>query len=308
MSALLDVRLGCIKSSNSLTRSKEADDLIKAAQDTNVTILGTDMGLQLWRKFNTPLYKQLMSGQDIIYRTVFKYIDAKDKELRESDEKRDRSETVLEHFLLKSELRMRDIVTVICDLVLAGVDTGSFMLSYALYNLATNPEKQKIVADEVSGLLKQSGGEVTHRVLAGARYLKAVMKETYRLRPVSIGVGRIIANDTVIRGYKIPKNTVVVTQNQVSCRLGEYFNNPDAFIPERWFTRDDINPFLVLPFGHGPRACIGRRMAEQNLYTALILLVAHYNIGWIGGSLGCYSNLINEPDAPLDFTFTPRNE
>lgn len=64
--------------------------------------------------------------------------------------------------------------------------------------------------------------------------------------------------------------TVVVTQNQVSCRLPEYFPDPDAFIPERWYAKGEIHPFLVLPFGHGPRACIGRRMAEQNMYTVII--------------------------------------
>lgn len=61
-----------------------------------------------------------------------------------------------------------------------------------------------------------------------------------------------------------------MTQNQVSCRLPEYFPDPDAFIPERWFAKGEINPFLVLPFGHGPRACIARRMAEQNMYTVII--------------------------------------
>lgn len=306
MAATLDVRLGCISKSNTKSINQEAEDLIKASHDSTSSIMGTDNGLQLWRKFNTPLYKQLTHGQDTIYRTAFKYVEAKDNELRSQPQEANETDSVLEHFLRTSGLDKKDIVSVVCDTLLAGIDTGAFTLSYALYNLATNPEKQEILAKEAQDLLQQSDGEVTQKVLMGAKYLKAVMKETYRLRPVSIGVGRIMSQDTIIRGYKIPKDTVVVTQNQVSCRLPEYFHDPDVFLPERWFTKDTINPFLVLPFGHGPRACIGRRMAEQNLYTALLLLVAHYEIRWQGGNLDCYSHLINEPDAPLDFIFTPR--
>lgn len=313
MVATLDVRLGCINESSSHI-SKDAEDLMHAAHLSNSSIIHTDNGFQLWRYFNTPLYKQLVEGQNTIYRIGLKYIKAKEEELKkvlEEDattrlEERGQSLTVLEYFILESGLDKKDIVGIVCDTLLAGIDTGAFTLSYVLHNLATNPDKQELLANEVQTLLFKSDGEVTPKVLAEARYLKAVLKETYRLRPVSIGVGRIIQDDTVIRGYRIPKDTVVVTQNQVSCQLPEYFPEADRFLPERWLNKENINPFLVLPFGHGPRACIGRRMAEQNLYAAVIQLVARYKIGWIGGELDCYTNLINEPDAPLDFTFVSR--
>lgn len=307
MAATLDVRLGCIDKDNPHEISQEAMNLIKASDDSNSTIFSTDNGFHLWKVFNTPTYKKLTNGQDTIYRIAYKYVEAKDSELKSRLEDSDNPTTVLEYFLLRSGLDKKDIVSVFCDTLLAGTDTGSFTLSYALYNLATNPEKQELLAQEARDLLSQSDGKVTKVVLAKARYLKAVVKESSRLHPISIGVGRIVAEETVIRGYNIPKGTVIVTQNQVSCRLPEYFENPNEFLPERWFTKDAINPFLSLPFGHGPRACIGRRMAEQNVYAALIMIAANYKIGWKGGKLDCYSTHINEPDSPLDFTFTPRN-
>ena len=55
----------------------------------------------------------------------------------------------------------------------------------------------------------------------------------------------------------------------MTCRLPEYFDNPDDFIPERWDRSDQapsIDPYLSLPFGHGRRACIGRRLAEQGRF------------------------------------------
>ncbi|XP_045592515.1 cytochrome P450 302a1, mitochondrial [Procambarus clarkii] len=314
MVAALDVRLGAINRSSLHSINQEAKDLMHAAHISNSSIIGTDNGLQLWRYFNTPLYRQLVQGQDTIYRIAIKYIEAKEKELKGHPAKSEKTSSkeaqeplsVLEYFLLESGLDKKDIVGIICDTLLAGIDTAAFTLSYVLHNLATNPDKQELLATEARTLLAGSGGEVTVRVLAEARYLKAVLKETYRLRPVSIGVGRITQDDVIIRGYRIPKNTVIVTQNQVSCRLPEYFPEPDKFLPERWLEKENVNPFLVLPFGHGPRACIGRRMAEQNLYTVVLQLMAQYKIGWMGGELDCYSNLINEPDSPLDFTFISR--
>lgn len=68
--------------------------------------------------------------------------------------------------------------------------------------------------------------------------------------------------------------TVVVSQNQVSCRLEEYFPHPHDFMPERWLKNNPMykqsHPFLLIPFGHGPRTCIARRLAEQNMLVLLL--------------------------------------
>ncbi|KAK4299922.1 hypothetical protein Pmani_027844 [Petrolisthes manimaculis] len=315
MVATLDVGLGCLQGGSG-EGNEEAEALMTAAHESNSTILGTDNGLQLWRLINTPLYRRLIKGQDTIYRIAQKYVEAKEAELKAegwSVESREGPLSVLEYCLLESGLDKKDIIGVFCDTLLAGIDTGAFTLSYVLYNLACNPDKQEVLAQEAKQLLDATGGEVTPKVISEARYLKAVLRETYRLRPVSIGVGRIMQDDTVIRRYKVPKGTVVVTQNQVSCRLPQYFPEPDTFLPERWLIRrstthtDAPHPYLVLPFGHGPRACIGRRMAEQNLHVIILQLMWKYHVGWDGGELDCVSNLINEPDGPLLFTFHPRN-
>lgn len=72
-----------------------------------------------------------------------------------------------------------------------------------------------------------------------------------------------------------------MSQNQVSCRLKYYFKKPLQFIPERWIKGDPayekVHPYLVLPFGHGPRACIARRLAEQNLYILLARVTKNKN-------------------------------
>lgn len=68
--------------------------------------------------------------------------------------------------------------------------------------------------------------------------------------------------------------TVIVTQNMVASRLPQYVNNPLVYKPERWLKDskefEAIHPFLSLPFGFGPRSCIARRLAEQNMCITLI--------------------------------------
>ena len=59
----------------------------------------------------------------------------------------------------------------------------------------------------------------------------------------------------------------------VSSRMEKYFPDPEAYQPERWLRntgQKDIHPFSALTFGHGPRMCIGKRFAEQELFLGLI--------------------------------------
>lgn len=69
---------------------------------------------------------------------------------------------------------------------------------------------------------------------------------------------------------------MVVTQNMISCRLEKYFPDALQFKPERWLHRNQaVHPYLVLPFGHGMRACIARRMAEQILLVFMLRVSPH---------------------------------
>lgn len=94
-------------------------------------------------------------------------------------------------------------------MTLAGIDTGSYTTGFLLYHLARNPEAQeKLRADcrveDDANLLRRFG------------YGKMVLKESLRLNPISIGVGRISPVDAVFSGYEVPKGTVLVSQNQAS--------------------------------------------------------------------------------------------
>lgn len=139
--------------------------------------------------------------------------------------------------------------------------------------------------------------------------LRACIKETMRLRPISVGVGRLANADISIGGYQVPKDTMLITMNQVSCQLEEYFENANKFIPERWLKKDAAaaakkdfrNRFLWLPFGHGPRMCMGRRIAELEMRILLCTVLRNYQVNYHYEDIGVKTCLINVPDRPMKF-------
>ncbi|RXG58228.1 cytochrome P450 monooxygenase dtxS2 [Armadillidium vulgare] len=88
-------------------------------------------------------------------------------------------------------------------------------------------------------------------------------------------------------------------------------NNQKNFIPERWM-RDrplgPIHPYSALPFSHGTRMCIGRRIAEQEMYTFLARVMHRFNIDYKYKDIGVVTRLVAMPSEPLQFEFTERNQ
>jgi ecdysteroid 25-hydroxylase CYP302A1 len=72
-----------------------------------------------------------------------------------------------------------------------------------------NPEAQNKLYEESCRLLVKPSCAITTSVLAKAQYTKAVLKETFRMNPISVGIGRILAEDTIFSGYCVPKGVSV---------------------------------------------------------------------------------------------------
>ncbi|CAH2014568.1 unnamed protein product [Acanthoscelides obtectus] len=305
--SMLDIRLDSF-SYHEHQKHSRTSRLIKAAYVTNSCILKTDNGPQLWKKFETPLYRKLRKSQEYMEDVAIDLLSLKMSLFKERDKYTPL--TLLETYLSSPELDFKDIIGVICDFLLAGIDTTTYTTSFLLYHLAINPEVQHKAYEESLKLLKTPQSAVTEDVLKEAVYTKAVLKESLRLRPVSVGIGRILQNEAVFSTYPVPAETVVVSQNQISCRLDKYFECADKFLPDRWIKGHPLykqaHPFLLLPFGHGPRSCIARRLAEQNMVILTLKVVRNYKIEWAGGTLDSRSLLINKPDGPILLTFKKR--
>lgn len=304
-----DLRLNSF-SEDELRPYSRSSRLMKAALDTNSCILKTDNGPQLWKKINTPLYRKLRKSQKYMEETAIDLLSLKMSLYKETTTLKGAS--LLESYLSSPELDFRDIIGLACDFLLAGIDTTSYSTSFILFYLAKNHPCQSMLYHEVCKLLPRLDSPVTANVLKEATYAKAVLKESLRLRPISVGVGRVLTSDAEFSGYTVPTDTVVVSQNQVSCRLEEYFTTPLQFRPERWLKEHPLykppHPYLLLPFGHGARSCIARRLAEQNMLVLIIKLIRNYKIYWEGSYIDSRSLLINKPDGPIALSFKKRDK
>ncbi|KAH8298625.1 hypothetical protein KR018_003279 [Drosophila ironensis] len=279
--------------------------LMEAAETTNSCILPTDQGLQLWKFMETPNYRKLSQAQT--------YMEQVALELVEENIKKDQSGgSLISAYLKNPELDRSDVVGTAADLLLAGIDTTSYASAFLLYHVARNPEVQKRLYEEAKRVLPRPKEQLCADVLrTDITYTRAVLKESLRLNPIAVGVGRILNQDSIFSGYFVPKGTTVVTQNMVACRLAQHFPDPLAFQPDRWLQhRSALNPYLVLPFGHGMRACIARRLAEQNMHILLLRLLRDYELIWCGseGEMDVKTLLINKPDAPVLIELRKRNE
>lgn len=135
------------------------------------------------------------------------------------------STSILDGYLSSPEVDFKDIIGMVCDFLLAGIDTvittfhffqpqlishfqTTYTSSFILYYLANNPAVQEKLYKESCSLLPAPHSPVTKDVLSQAQYAKAVLKESLRLRPVSVGVGRILQKDAEFSGYNVPKGVV----------------------------------------------------------------------------------------------------
>ncbi|XP_001661673.2 cytochrome P450 302a1, mitochondrial [Aedes aegypti] len=309
-----DVRLDSF-SDEQMKPNSLSSRLMESAEVTNQSILPTDQGFQLWKYFETPAYRKLRKAQEFMEKTAVELVSQKllyfDEDQQKLASGRHRSRSLLEEYLRNPNLELHDIIGMAADLLLAGVHTSSYTTAFALYHLCLNPDAQDKLYQEACRILPDPWEcQIEAAALnSEASYCRAVLKESLRLNPISIGVGRILNKDATLGGYHVPKGTVVVTQNLVSCRQERYFKNPTKFIPERWMreTKEDVNPYLVLPFGHGMRSCIARRMAEQNMLVLLLRLIRSYEIDWKGKvPMNIETKLINQPDQPIKIAFRSR--
>ncbi|XP_059155788.1 probable cytochrome P450 12a4, mitochondrial [Physella acuta] len=106
------------------------------------------------------------------------------------------------------------------------------------------------------------------------QYLKACVKESFRLLYPISGVMRVLPCDVVLSNYHIPAGVQILLANALTCQ--QNFHDPLTYLPERWLRSEDghlddvIPKHAVLPFGYGPRNCIGRRFSKQELYHTTV--------------------------------------
>ena len=178
------------------------------------------------------------------------------------------------------------IIDQVMTFVFAGHKATSYTLNAILMLLASHPEKQKILQQELDEYFNNNpiDDSLDMDSLNKLTYLTAVIKEGQRLYPISSVIGRKVTKEFVCSGYTIPVGCELAFDFDTLTKHPESFPyKPYEFIPERFVPGgegwdDDRHPFAFLPFAHGLRKCVGEKFAMNMLRILLIKLVLNFDM------------------------------
>ncbi|GAP62918.1 hypothetical protein ARMA_1341 [Ardenticatena maritima] len=171
----------------------------------------------------------------------------------------------------------------VMTIFLAGHETTATALTWTWMLLSQHPDVRRRLYAELDEVL---GGRLpTWEDIPKLRYTEAVIKESLRLYPPAWVVGRQAREEDCIMGYHIPAGGFVITSAYVTHRHPAFWDNPEGFDPERWLdeTRQPAHRFAYFPFGGGPRICIGKHFAMQEIMLILASLAQHYELNLVPG-------------------------
>ncbi|HEY8380676.1 MAG TPA: cytochrome P450 [Microvirga sp.] len=165
----------------------------------------------------------------------------------------------------------------------AGHETTANALSWSLYLLSQAPEARERIEAEVDAVLGDRA--FVPEDLERLPYTRAVIEEAMRLYPPVPFMSRAAVEDDRIGDLKIPKGSIVTVAPYVLHRHRTLWDDPGAFIPDRFLpeNRGAIDRFAYLPFGIGPRVCIGASFALNEAIIVLAHVVRHGRLDLVEG-------------------------
>ncbi|CAD7083923.1 unnamed protein product [Hermetia illucens] len=166
----------------------------------------------------------------------------------------------------------------------AGFEMSSVLMCFCAQELMTNPEIQQKLIEEIDQVRKSLGHRpLTYEVLQRMQYMDMVISETLRKWPPVVATDRVCNKSCVIddqdgRGVRIYPGDLVSIPIVGLHHDPDYYPNPDKFDPERFSpeNKDQIQPFTYLPFGVGPRNCIGSRFALMEAKAIIFHLLSEF--------------------------------
>ncbi|KAF5869159.1 putative cytochrome p450 monooxygenase protein [Botrytis fragariae] len=197
-------------------------------------------------------------------------------------------DSMLRHRGEKDGLSDEELVANSSILVIAGSETTATLLSGVTFLLLKNPVAMKKLTDEVRTAMQSEEDITFANATANLPYMLACLEEALRrYPPVGTGLQRVTTSTTIISGYEVPPNTRVAVHQFAAYHSPLNFHKPECYIPERWLPEaknDPQSPFfndnrdVLQPFSVGPRNCIGRNLAYNEMRVILARIIWRFDL------------------------------
>ena len=193
----------------------------------------------------------------------------------------------------------------VATMILAGHETTALAIFWSAYLAAAAPEAQARIAAEVQGLDIEpaSAGSALQRL----PFTRAVVSEALRLYPPAFLIARQAVGADRCGAVEIPRGALVIISPWVLHRHRKRWANPDAFDPTRFLGDRPVPRYAYMPFGAGPRVCVGAQFGLAEAALVLALLVQTFEIGLADLRPVVPAAVVSmQPDRPVRFRLRPR--
>jgi len=192
-----------------------------------------------------------------------------------------------------------------------GHDTTSMTITMFLYCMATHPNYQKLVQEELEDVFGDGEQGCTMNDAAQLKYMECCIKETLRLFPPAPNFARQMTEDTQLGDYKIPAGTTVTLQLVAHHRNQEFFPDPHTFNPDRFHVDQSAgrHPYAFIPFSAGPRNCVGQKFAMLEMKVILASLLRKFNFDYNADRkpVQMVNKLVLKPAGGMHLIITPKS-
>jgi len=193
----------------------------------------------------------------------------------------------------------------LATLILAGHETTAVTLFWALSLLAQDQREQQLVAAEAAAVPIQADAAMA--ALPMLVRTRAVVNETLRLYPPAFAIVREAIGPDRFGDFVLPKGSVVMIAPWVLHRHQRLWRDPDAFDPNRFMPGQPQPPrFAYLPFGAGPRVCVGAQFALTEATLVLAMLLRQFHVTLDEAPPMPAAVVTTQPERPVQFRLTPR--
>jgi cytochrome P450 len=230
-----------------------------------------------------PSMHKFIKGGEVSLRRICRKLLAEGKE---AISQKDSKEVDILSVLLRSKVELNDdeLTAQLLTFLAAGHETTSAQVTWTSYLLASHPEIQGQLREEINNVIT-SETEVTADILDSLPLLDSIIKESYRLYPAVPGTIRVSTSPTTLvtskhELIKVPLGTQVIVPTWALQRDSKLWGEDATdFRPSRWTDGTACkDPYAVTTFLHGPRGCIGKQFAVLELKALIVALVRRFDL------------------------------